>query len=876
MGEELKKLKARGGTILRTDGGDPLELLELGEKLRRFNCFDLARRVLERARENPDQIPLPEDKRLKIVQQQALCTYKDPDLPRHTALERALSLLTVHADLEKTKDQETLGLAGAILKRQWEVDGAKQHLELSLAFYRRGYDQGVAGDQGYTGINAAYVLDLLADLEEKQALDAGATSSVADERRRRARAIRERLVDELPGLAEQPENVWLKTQWWFWATLAEAHFGLGIHDPEHYEKAGKQLTQGQELKPPDWEFESTVRQLASLAMLQAGGEDELKQSGGWEAIRDILGKDLEAVRSVFNGKLGLALSGGGFRASLFHIGVLARLAELDVLRHVHVLSCVSGGSIVGAHYYLELRRRLSEKQDGAITRDDYIGAVRDTATAFMKGVKRNLRTRVAGSIVANAKMMFSGTYSRTERLAELFEREIYDLIDDDRKRTMGDLKIFPPGRKDFEPKRENWRRKNKVPMLVLNATSLNSGHNWQFTTSFMGESPHAIDEEIDGNWRFRRLYYKDAPGPHQSVPLGVAVGASACVPGLFEPIVMRDLYPNDRKRHPEMIVRLVDGGVHDNQGVVSLLEQDCSAMIVSDASGQMTSDPEPAGGILAPLLRTNSILMERVRQAQFQELKSRHRSGLLKRLMILHLKKALDVEAIDWKGCEEPAEKPLRRPSELLPYEVMKDIQTLIAGIRTDLDSFTDIECFALMTSGYLMAHKYADELGPFAQHGAATEDWDFLQVREALKTQGSRKENRQLHAKVREHLAVAGGKAFKVWQLYRPLRVLSSILGAAAVLAFVWVCLRFPDTGLLSFPFVGYEFTVGHLGWTVLVAAISLVAGKGLASLLEARQTLRRIALGAALSVVGGVASRIHLWPFDWLFLKLGELEKK
>ena len=47
-------------------------------------------------------------------------------------------------------------------------------------------------------------------------------------------------------------------------------------------------------------------------------------------------------------KLGLALSGGGFRASLFHIGVLARMAELDLLRHVGVLSTVSGGSIIGA------------------------------------------------------------------------------------------------------------------------------------------------------------------------------------------------------------------------------------------------------------------------------------------------------------------------------------------------------------------------------------------------------------------------------------------------------------------------------------------------------------------------------------------------
>ena len=51
-------------------------------------------------------------------------------------------------------------------------------------------------------------------------------------------------------------------------------------------------------------------------------------------------------------KTGLALSGGGLRASLFHIGVLGRLAELDLLRQVDVISTVSGGSIIGAYYYL--------------------------------------------------------------------------------------------------------------------------------------------------------------------------------------------------------------------------------------------------------------------------------------------------------------------------------------------------------------------------------------------------------------------------------------------------------------------------------------------------------------------------------------------
>ena len=56
----------------------------------------------------------------------------------------------------------------------------------------------------------------------------------------------------------------------------------------------------------------------------------------------LVGDERRAVGRAYSGKVGLALSGGGFRASLFHIGVLARLAECNVLRRVEVLSCVSG------------------------------------------------------------------------------------------------------------------------------------------------------------------------------------------------------------------------------------------------------------------------------------------------------------------------------------------------------------------------------------------------------------------------------------------------------------------------------------------------------------------------------------------------------
>ncbi|GAH18585.1 unnamed protein product, partial [marine sediment metagenome] len=44
-------------------------------------------------------------------------------------------------------------------------------------------------------------------------------------------------------------------------------------------------------------------------------------------------------------KMGLALSGGGFRATVFHLGLLARLAEEKHLEEVTFLSTVSGGSL---------------------------------------------------------------------------------------------------------------------------------------------------------------------------------------------------------------------------------------------------------------------------------------------------------------------------------------------------------------------------------------------------------------------------------------------------------------------------------------------------------------------------------------------------
>jgi predicted acylesterase/phospholipase RssA len=599
---ERRRLVDEAKSALRSGGGTPEEDLALAKALKRHNLFDFACRLLALARKKPTNNAALQ--RL-LAQQHALCTYKNPDAPLIERLDDALRLLEEQEDLSATRDQESLGIAGAIFKRRWQADGHKENLETSLEYYRRGFDEGPANDGGYTGVNAACVLDLLADIEARQAARTRGNVSQAPARKALATTIRREVIKALLATRE-PEPEKFDSNWWYVATLAEAHFGL-----EEFAESGQWLSVARRIEGvPMWEFNSTSQQLAMLARLQskmyvtwsAGhvpsdplcDPQGLADSPAWQLLREFLGVPPTVVRSAALGKVGLALSGGGFRASFFHIGVLAALAEHDLLRHVEVLSCVSGGSILGTHYYLELQQLLEAKPDDTVSRDDYIGIVERVASSFLAGVQQNVRMRAFGNPIDNLRMYFSRKYSRTHKIGELYEKHLYSRVGSNGPRParfIGDLRIRPAATSpDFHPRDENWRREAKVPALVVNTSSLNSGHQWQFTTTFMGEPPSIINTKVDGNYRLRRMYYDDqAPAAYGKVRLGHAVGASSCVPGLFEPLQFHGLFK-------DVAVTLVDGGVHDNQGILSLLEQDCDHLIISDASGQMGELNSPGVG----------------------------------------------------------------------------------------------------------------------------------------------------------------------------------------------------------------------------------------------------------------------------------------
>ena len=838
-------------------GSLPLkQVLALAKTLLNKDAVSYARRVLERAADDPQG---DADDVLKLRQQHALATSKDLDLPstRHAD---ALDILLRTAELDTTRDPETLGIAGGILKRWWELDGNVRHLERSLAFYRRGYEAGNWEDDGYTAINTAFLLDLLAALDAEDAKAGGAPPTDDDARHVEAERIRREIVEVLAALPEERDRKWLRQAWWFHATLAEAHFGLG-----DYERAKASLEDAKRCEVESWQFEATIRQLAMIAQLRANGLGRLDREA-FEAseparfVADFLGAAAaEGALSARLGKIGLALSGGGFRASLFHIGVLAKLAELDVLRRVEVLSCVSGGSIVGAHYYLKVRKLLQSKADDDVTQQDYVELVRELADEFLTGVQTNIRCRGGLSPITHLRTIVRPDHT-TRTIGALFERELYSRVADGeegRERFLTDLFVRPKGeREGFEPKRHNWLRRAKVPMLVLNATTLNTGHNWQFTASWMGEPPAGSENPADRNAILRRMYYKEAPAPYRQVRLGEAVAASACVPGLFNPIVLHDLYGQTNGRKVDMTVRLVDGGVHDNQGIASLVEQACSVMFVSDASGQMGTQDDPPGGLAAVPLRSSSILMARVRGAQYDDLVARLRASVLRGLVFVHMKQELPLRVVDWTDTDDPSQAEKPKPTS---YGISRKVQGLVASVRTDLDAFNDAEAYALMTSGYKITGAEFDRaLGDFPTTRVEV-DWPFLAV-EPLMRPGA--ENAE---QLEELLRIARERFFKLLRLSQVARAGALVAVAVAVLVLAYAFWRWRDQTLL---------TVGVLGGLVVAyTALSFVTKK--LGKLRFRETVARAGIELALAVLAPIVFGFHLLFSNRRYLARGRVER-
>lgn len=246
----------------------------------------------------------------------------------------------------------------------------------------------------------------------------------------------------------------------------------------------------------------------------------------------------------------LALSGGGFRAAFFHLGVLRRLFQLGLFNRIKTISSVSGGSflngLIGLHY------------DSIDSLKNFDELLTKKLTIFSK---KNIQDLILRNFFIRKTIGQFPIFSRwanendTEKYASEFNNNLFN------RKTLADLST-------------NCR-------FIINATNLQTGSRFRFEKKDFGD--------------YRVGYSYDVT----FFPLGDAVAASGAFPGFFSPFqfktknyvfVLRDQNKTDREKNacvPHSI-QLSDGGVYDNLGVEPF-ERECSKspnsfVIVSDAA----------------------------------------------------------------------------------------------------------------------------------------------------------------------------------------------------------------------------------------------------------------------------------------------------
>lgn len=653
------------------------------EKLKAKYKYKEAREILEKI----------EKKCSQNLRNLAECYYKDLELHKDFSYDMALKTLSLIS--EDDKEEETLCLKGAIYKRKWEYKANLDDLYKSIEYYKNAYENYKEKDKGYGGINASYLYDVL--LNELKDIDLEYSESILIK-------VYELRDDIIKSFKDEEKDKWLCH------TLAQAY--LGNNKLEDCRKILEEASNNFDYD--DWEIFTTYKQLKLLA--------DIKDIDNLDCLLPLLGENKHVLEQTLD-KKGLALSGGGFRASFFQLGTLAKLAECNMLKDIEVLSTVSGGSIVGVLYYLKLQKLLESKSDDEITQKDYIDLVHDLIDEFFEVVQTDIRNSVIwkSSLSKTFKFLipFNG-YSRTNKLGELYQERFYKKY----KNYMKDLIITPKEwqdkKEDFKPRFNNWRRKNKVPILVINATNLNSGHSWQFQASKMGEPEYMTDLEIDKNDRFDWARYDDKglQKKFKNYPIGQAVACSSAVPLLFTPIVLEDLYEGYK-------LSISDGGVYDNQGFSGLLSEECDYIICSDASGQMDNQKTSTTTLLGMNKRTIDIQMDRNRELIFEDLNNRKEKGILKGFLFTHLKE-------DLKSNEIKQEDTIQKFEE----NENKEFQQLISKVRTDLDVFSKTEAYSLMCNGYKLFEKRIKKENI---KESKIEKWIFLSVQKNIENKSKK-----------------------------------------------------------------------------------------------------------------------------------------
>lgn len=279
----------------------------------------------------------------------------------------------------------------------------------------------------------------------------------------------------------------------------------------------------------------------------------------------------------------LCLSGGGYRAMLFHLGAVWRLNDAGLLHGLVRVSSVSGGSITAGVLGLAWKK-LQFNGDNVATnlRELLIDPVRQLADDTID----------QGSII---KGILLPRKTIADEIADAYRRHLFG------NATLQDLPSD-----------------NEGPRFVINATNVQTNVLWRFSKPFMGD-------------------YRVGLIRNPKVDLAVAVGASSAFPPFLSPAVLKlnpaDFDPStkgDLQFEPYTSeVVLTDGGVYDNLGLETAWKG-YETILVSDGGGGSSDEPQPKREWLEHVYRVLNLLDTQVRSLRKRQIIGSYQLGLRK------------------------------------------------------------------------------------------------------------------------------------------------------------------------------------------------------------------------------------------------------
>jgi len=264
--------------------------------------------------------------------------------------------------------------------------------------------------------------------------------------------------------------------------------------------------------------------------------------------------------------LGLALSGGGFRATLFGLGSLWRLNDGGLLGKLDRVTSVSGGSILMG--VLAHRWRQLQFADGRAGNFEQV--IAQPVMAFC---------RQTIDLGAGLKGLFTPGKTAGDFLADRYAKDLFG---------HDSLKSLPQS--DGQT----------APSFVFYATNMQTGRSFRLRPDMLADWMIGINRKAD-------------------VRLAVAVAASSAFPPIFSPVVLKTEPADWTEGKPlpnlnalRRRIVLADGGIYDNMGLESLFDK-VDIVLVSDAGAPFEIKEKPPEDEVFQLGRVRDILIDQTR-----------------------------------------------------------------------------------------------------------------------------------------------------------------------------------------------------------------------------------------------------------------------